>query len=149
MILSMDTKSKILLGVLLLAIFGSVGATYYRYIIKKDYIVESKIDCDPTVSACFVWQCDPASKVEGEACVNDPAVDTSYYALARRNARKVPLCDPEKDTNCKPWECGAGEQECGQTFCDATTKVEQGVECNDPVQYNATHPVATSTERTQ
>lgn len=139
------TKSKILFSVLGILIVGSVAVTYYKYMILRDYVIESQIDCDPYQKACFVWQCDPTSSVDGEACVNDPEVDTWYYELAQRNASKVPLCDPDKDENCDPWTCGLDEPECVQTFCDETTKLEQGVECSDPVKYTAEHPVEEET----
>jgi len=137
----MDKKSKIFLAVLFLLIVASVGATYWRIFVKKDYVIENQIDCDPYVDACFIWECDPASTVEGEACTGDPEADVWYYEIARRSAANIPMCDPETDEDCDPWTCDEGEKDCSQTFCDETTKEEQGVECNDPEQYNIDNPV--------
>lgn len=126
-----------------LLIAASVAVTYWRIMVKKDYVVEAQTDCDPTADKCFIWECDPASTVEGEACTGDAEKDTWYYQIARRNAAKIPLCDPDKDENCDPWTCDpATEKDCSTTFCDETNKVEQGVECNDPVQYNIDNPPA-------
>lgn len=137
----MDKKSKVLLWVLALLIVGSVAVTYWRIMIKKDYVIENQVDCDPYEKACFVWKCDPNSTVEGEACVNDPEKDIWYYAVAKRNAANVPLCDPDKDETCDPWTCQEGEKDCSETLCDDTNKEEQGVECNDSAQYTLDNPV--------
>ena len=136
----MDKKSKIFLAVFLLLIVGSIGVTYWRIYIQKDYIIQNQIDCDPTVDKCFIWKCDPKSTVEGEACTGDPDKDTWYYQIANRKASNIPLCD-SNDENCKPFECLEGEKDCSVTFCDEKTKKEQKVECNDPVQYNIDNPV--------
>jgi hypothetical protein len=136
----MDKKSKILLWLLALLIIASVGVTYWRIMIKKDYIIESQIDCDPAEKACFVWECDPASTVEGEACTDNPDDNIWYYSLAKRKAANIPLCDASTDENCDPWTCADGEKDCSETLCDDTNKTEQGVECNNVEQYNIDNP---------
>jgi len=137
----MDKKSKILIWVFVILIIGAVAVTYWRIMIKKDYIISSQIDCDPYTEKCFIWKCDPASTVEGEKCTGDPESDTWYYKIAERNASRIPLCDPAKDETCQPFVCDPGEKDCSETLCDDTTKVEQGVECNDPEQYTKDNPV--------
>jgi hypothetical protein len=136
----MDKKSKIFLAVFFFLIIASIGVTFWRIMLKKDYVIQAQTDCDPTIDKCFIWQCDPESTVEGETCTGDPETDIWYYQIAKRNASKIPLCDPNTDENCDPWTCEEGEKDCSVTFCDETTKVEQGVECNDPVQYNIDNP---------
>lgn len=136
----MDKKSKILLGVVFLLIVASIGATYWRIFVKKDYVIENQVDCDPTVDKCFIWKCDPASTTEGEACTGDPEKDIWYYQIAKRGAANIPMCDPDKDETCDPWTCAEDEKDCSQTFCDETTKEEQRTECNDPVQYAINNP---------
>jgi len=135
-----DKKSKIFFLVFFLLIVGAVGATFYRIMIKKDYIVSAETDCDPYTENCFIWECDPASTVEGEACVGDPETDTWYYKIIKRNAGRIPLCDPN-DENCTALVCDENEPECSETLCDETTKVEKEAECVDPVQYSAENPV--------
>lgn len=137
----MDKKSKILLWVLGLLIVASVGVTYWRIMIKKDYVVEAQTDCDPTVEKCFLWECDPESSVEGEACTGDPENDSWYFQVAQRNASKIPLCDPDTDENCDPWTCEEGEKDCSVIFCDETNMADQyAASCNDPVQYVIDNP---------
>ncbi len=141
----MDKKNKIFFIVFFLLIIGSIGATYYRTMIKKDYIVSAQTDCDPYTEKCFIWECDPASTVEGEACTGDPESDVWYYQILERKAYNVPLCDPN-DENCEALVCPEGEKDCSVTFCNDENKVEQGVECNDPVQYTIDNPEEEETE---
>lgn len=144
----MDKKTKIFFLIFFLLIIGSVAATYWRIMIKKDYIVESQIDCDPYVENCFVWECDPQSSEEGEACTGDPEEDIWYYKIARRSASRIPLCDPNAKEDlsadevlCDPWTCEVGEPDCEETLCDEETAVEQEAECNDPEQYALENPI--------
>jgi hypothetical protein len=133
-----DKTFFIIFGLLL---FGSIFFTYYRIMIQKNYVVEAQVDCDPYAQKCFVWECDPASTVPGESCTGDPEEDSWYYNLAKRNAANIPLCDPEKDENCTPMVCDPSrEKDCEEVYCDAVTKVEQEVECSDPVEYTKENP---------
>jgi hypothetical protein len=142
----MDKKSKILLAVFFALIIISVGITYYRTIVKRDYIVEAQTDCDPYTEACFVWQCDPGSTEEGVACTGDPETDVWYYKIAKRNAENIPECDPEADETCDPWTCVEGEKDCSEILCDEATAEEQGVSCNDPEEYTLNNPPEEETE---
>ncbi len=138
----MDKKSKILLWVFALLIVASVGVTFWRIMIKKDYVVEAQVDCDPYEKNCFVWECDPESTVEGEACLGDPESDIWYFNVTRRNASVIPLCDPETDENCDPWTCEDGEKDCEQVFCDETNMEDQfASSCVDPAQFAIDNPV--------
>ncbi len=145
----MDKKNKIFFIVLFLLIFGSIGVTYLRIVVFKNYIVEMQTDCDPETEKCFVWECDPNSTEEGEACTGDEENDIWYYQLVRRKAYNVPLCNPEEDENlsagevgCAPMECNPEKEEsCEIVFCDEETKIEQEAECNDPVEYLLDNPI--------
>ncbi|MFZ2975650.1 MAG: hypothetical protein WA055_03440 [Candidatus Moraniibacteriota bacterium] len=144
----MDKKNKIFFIVLFLLIFGSIGATYLRIVVFKNYTLEAQADCDPEIEKCFVWECDPNSTEEGEACTGDEEEDISYYQLIRRKAYNVPLCNPDEDENlpadeagCVPMECDPEtEKGCEIVFCDEETKIEQEVECSDPVEYLLNNP---------
>lgn len=93
----MDTKTKIFWSATVLLILISVGLTFNRYIIKKDYIVQAQIDCDPYSENCFVWNCDPASQEDGESCTGDPEEDTWYYKIINKNASKIQICDANNE----------------------------------------------------
>ncbi|MDO9231116.1 MAG: hypothetical protein Q7U36_01385 [bacterium] len=145
----MDKKNKIFFIVAFLLLFGSVGATYLRIVVFKNYIVEAQVDCDPETEKCFVWECDPESSVEGEACTGDAENDIWYYQLVRRKAYNIPLCNPDEDENlpageagCVPMECDAEtEKDCETIFCNDENKLEQEVECSDPVEYLLSNPI--------
>ncbi len=141
----MDNKNKIFFIVFFLLIIGSICATYYRIVVKKDYIVSAQTDCDPYAEKCFIWECDPDSTVEGEACTGDPENDIWYYQIVNRKAFNIPLCDPN-DEECDALSCPEEEEDCGVIFCDETNKEEQGAECNDPVQYTIDNPEEDSEE---
>jgi len=139
--ISMDKKSKIFFIIFGLLIIGSVAFTYYKIMIKKDYIIEAQTDCDPYVEQCFLWECDPESDVEGEACTGDPENDSWYFQVARRNAANIPLCDPDKDENCDPWTCGDQEADCSTEFCtEDQLEAQYATACSDPVKYNEENP---------
>ncbi len=132
-------SSKIFFIIFGLIIAGSVFATFYRTVIAKNYAIEAQTDCDPYTQKCFIWECDPASNVEGEKCTGDAQKDTWYYRLIERNASRIPLCDPT-DKNCKALECADNEPDCKYIYCDGETKVAQKVECSDPVEYTKENP---------
>lgn len=137
----MDKKSKILIGVFVALIIASVGVTYWRIMIKKDYIIEAQTDCDPYADACFVWECDPESDVEGEACTGDPEADVWYFQVMRRKAFNIPLCDPNDET-CEALMCPEGEADCSYEFCTEETMEDQyATACNDPVKFTEENPI--------
>lgn len=137
----MDTKTKIFWWVMGILIFLSFGLTFYRYMIKKDYLVQSQVDCDPYLETCFTWQCDPESTVEGEMCTNDPEADVWYYKIIVKNASRVELCDAN-DENCQALACEKDEPDCEFVFCNEENKVEFGSEtCTNPIEYSLANPV--------
>ena len=131
----MDKKSKIFFLVFFLLIVGSIGVTYYRYVVVRDYMIQAEAPCDPYTEQCFVYTCDPVA----EECSGDPAEDTSYYKMITRNAKNIPLCDPN-DEDCDALTCPEGEADCILTLCDSTTAAE-GEVCNDPALYTQENPV--------
>lgn len=136
--ITLDKKSKILFVIIALLIVGSVAVTFWRYMVKRDYIVQAQTDCDPETENCFVWQCDPESDEEGYACTGDPEEDIWYYKIIRRNAKNIPLCDPN-DEECTALVCETGEAECSEELC-TESNVPEGETCNDPVQYLIDNP---------
>lgn len=132
----MDKKNKIFFLIMALLIAGAVGVTYWRIMIKKDYVIEAQTDCDPTVDECFIWECDPESTEEGEACTGDPEEDSWYFQVVRRNASNIPLCDPETDESCEALVCGENEPNCEYEFCTEENMEDQYASaCNDPAEY--------------
>ncbi len=138
----MDKKSKILFLIIGLLIVASVAVTYWRIMVKKDYIIEAQTDCDPYTDKCFIWECDPESDVEGEACTGDPDTDTWYFQVVKRNASQIPLCDPNTDENCEALVCGENEPDCEYVFCtEENMEAQYATACNDPEQYTLENPI--------
>lgn len=129
---------KILLIVFSLLIIGSAAITYYRIMIKRDYIISAEANCDPTAEKCFVYVCDPTA----EECAGNPEEDTSYYKIIKKRAANIPLCDPKQE-DCQALQCGEGEKDCEEILCEDENEDE--IECNDPEQYNLDHPAEEET----
>lgn len=136
-----NLTGKILLIVFGLLIVGSVAVTYYRIMIKRDYIIFAEADCDPTTEKCFVYVCDS----EMEECIGDPEQDTSYYKIIKKKAANIPLCDPNQE-ECEALVCGENEKDCEEILCEDENEDE--IECNDPEQYNLDHPDTETEEET-
>lgn len=132
----MDRKSKILIWVFIGLILGVVGFTYYRIMIKKDYLVQAELNCDPYTETCFVYNCDP----EAEECTGDPEEDTWYYKTIEKRAYNIPDCDPNSDENCII-SCEPGEEDCAETLC-----IDGDETCSDPVEYAKNNPIEEEAE---
>lgn len=138
----MDKKSKIFFIVFGILIAASVAVTYWRIMVKKDYIIESQVDCDPYAEACFIWKCNPTSTVEGEKCTGDPESDIWYFKVAKRNASRIPLCDTNTDENCQPMLCESGEEDCSEMLCtEDQLEAQYASGCVDPVKYTEENPI--------
>ena len=134
----LDRKSKILFLILGIFIVGTVAVTYWRYMVKRDYIIQAQIDCDPTTENCFIWKCDPMSLEEGEKCTGVPDNDIWYYKILNRNAKNIPNCDP-KEEGCTAYQCEPDEPECAITNCDPAN-LKKDEECSTPEQYLLENP---------
>lgn len=120
----METKSKILFGFLALLITLSVSASYYRYMVLHDYVIEAETDCDPSLESCFVWVCN--EEIDGE-CAGNEEEDTWYYKIIYRNAKNIPTCS-EEDESCEELVCPDGEEGCEVVTCTDETREEYGIE---------------------
>lgn len=133
----MDKKSKIFFLVFFLLIVGSVAMTYWRIMVKRDYIITAQQECDPTAEACFVYECDPESDEECAATPEEERI--SYYKNVSKNAKNIPVCDPYKNECPTELACEEGEEECEIILCDDET-VPEGENCNDPTKYLEENP---------
>ncbi len=136
--IKVDLRSKIFFIALAILVLVSLGITYWRYIVKADYIIQAQVDCDPETDACFIWECDPESLEEWERCTGIPDEDIWYYKIVRRNAKNMSNCDPQ-DEECDAFACQPGESECEEIFC-APEDESTGELCSDPEQYLLENP---------
>ncbi len=122
----LSKRSRWLLVFFSIALVLSVGSSFYKFFVIRDYPIQAQDVCDPSFEICFVYHCDVAY----EECTGDPIADTSYYKMVERNAKNIPLCDPNLE-GCTPLVCPEGEVGCSVTFCEPSEEVE----CSDPVTY--------------
>lgn len=133
-----DGKSKVLFAALAILIAASAAAAFWRYVVKRDYVIQAQTDCDPETKKCFIWECDPMSLEEGEKCTGNQEEDVWYYKIVRRNAKNIPDC-PAEDENCSALVCPEGETDCEEILC-AADNVPDGEECSDPERYLLENP---------
>jgi hypothetical protein len=133
----MDKKSKIFFLIFFLLIVGSVAVTYWRIMVKRDYIISASQECDPTTEVCFVYECDPEGDEECAATPEEERI--SYYKTITKNAKNIPLCDPYKNECPTELTCEEEEEECEIMLCDEET-VPEGESCNDPIKYLEENP---------
>ena len=128
----MDKKSKIFFFVFFCLAFAMSVVSFYKYYIKKDFYIKAETECDPIKEKCFVYACDPSSD---ENCPENESERTSYYKYVEKKAFAIQSeegseLDAEEGSalTCKP------NEDCKEILCDETT-LEEGIECNNPLEY--------------
>lgn len=118
--------NKIFYIILFLFIVGSVGVTYYKIVILKNYQIVAQVSCDPTYEKCFVSECDPATD---ETCSVDSSIT---YKNISKKAATIYVCENtvEKVGCNEELSCTEGEKDCSYTFCDPT-QLSDGEMCSE------------------
>ena len=121
--------NKIFYIILALLILVSVGVTFYKIVILKNYQIVSQVSCDPATEKCFVYECDP--EVDG-VCSDIPEENISYYKNISKKAQKIFLCEQttEKIGCNEELACTEGEADCSYTYCNPSELVE-GEKCSE------------------
>jgi hypothetical protein len=130
---------KILLWIFFLLVIGSLGFTYWKIMIKRNYVIVAQVECDPYLEKCFTHVCNPDPNVDGE-CTGNLAEDVWYTKNISRMAYNIPNCDPNVDESCTALVCGDNETSCSYELCD-DSNVPDGDTCNDPVEYTKNNPI--------
>jgi len=105
-------KHPLLLVLVPFCIFVVV-ASYFRFMVAGDYIVEYEGTCDPVNEACFA------------GCMDDECTELHYHTMVRKYASDVleqcgvDFSDCEEANTCLP-----SDRECAVTYCDASTVTE-------------------------
>jgi hypothetical protein len=91
-------------------------ASYYRFMVAHDYVVEYEGDCDPVTQNCFV------------GCDDDECTEEYYYSRVQKYAADVNReCGPDI-TDCESaMICLPDERSCSITYCNAETVGEDEV----------------------
>jgi len=114
--------NKIFYVVLALLLIGSVGFTFWRIVVQKDYQIIAEVSCNPVFESCFYYEAE------------EP--DESYnYKLISKKARTIYLCEQtEEKLGCdEELSCLEGEEACDYTMCDPENLGEEEV-CSEPVE---------------
>ena len=119
--------NKIFYIIVFLAIAISIGLTFYKLIILKDYQIESEVSCDPTTEKCFVVTCDPATD---DTCTASST--PTYYKNISKKASTIYTCEATADkVGCtEELSCTEGELNCSYTYCDPTQLLD-GEVCSE------------------
>jgi hypothetical protein len=132
-LLLMDKKSRILLIVAAVALILSIGATFWRIVLEREYPISFESACDPASEQCFVKTCTPADPANNPC--SDEKVTAEYYKMIKMQASVVPACT-EASGNCAELACGnLPANLCEETLCDESSELSDGVTCNDPATY--------------
>jgi hypothetical protein len=108
---TIDTKTKIanriFYIILALLIIASVGATFYKIIILKDYQIVAETSCDIETEKCFSY-------------TDEESGEVSYYKMISKKAADIALCEAtEEKLGCsEELTCTENETSCSYTYCD-------------------------------
>lgn len=125
----MDKKSVILFYLLFAVVVAVIALTYYRVVVRHDYVVSMELDCDPELESCFVYVCDP---LEDEECSENPDEQIYYYKIINKNARNIVPCGLPAE-ECPAVSCAPGEPECEEILCDEFAEAAGDV-CSKPTR---------------
>ena len=118
--------NKIFYSILALLILGSIGVTFWKIVIQKDYQIIAEVSCDPATESCFRYEPEPCA-ADDSACVPEEAYD---YKMISKKAATIYTCEQtEEKAGCsEELACLDNETDCTYTFCDQQ-ELEEGEAC--------------------
>jgi hypothetical protein len=124
----MSIKSKIFYIIFFLLIVISIGTTFLKYLVYKDYQILAEVSCNPQAEKCFIKTCDP---VDDSTCPINESDRTAYYKLISKNASSIYICENTfKKIGCfDELSCIQNEKNCSYTYCDSVNLAE-GEQCS-------------------
>jgi len=106
-----------LVCVLLLAV--SASASYYRFMVVGDYIVEYEGECDPATETCFV------------GCEDEECQEVYYYSHVQKHAvNAYEQCGPDISECEEANVCLPEDTACSITYCSEDV-LHEGETCED------------------
>jgi len=100
----MENSSKVLLWAITFSILLAIVATYYIFVVEKNFYFSLEAPCSPTVEKCFYRDCST-----GEC----PPNNLEFYRVFEVAAYDFIKC---KDSSCLD-ECESGRIECVEYKC--------------------------------
>lgn len=100
--MSVEHNSKSILFILfvLIIISGSIYLVFDKYFIKRDFLIEAKIQCDPDYESCFTEACD----IGDPRCVGTDG-NLSFKIVTKRASEQTPLTECEFNHTCEVIYC--------------------------------------------
>jgi hypothetical protein len=126
--------NKIFYIFLSLLIIGSVGFTFWRIVIQKDYQIIAEVSCDPAIESCFHYEPEPCA-LDDYDCLSAPIEEAYDYKLISKKAANIYACEQtEEKIDCgEELSCLEDEENCHYTICDPA-ELEEGEACAEPVE---------------
>jgi hypothetical protein len=125
--------NKIFYTILILLILGSVGFTFWRIVIQKDYQIIAEVSCDPATESCFHYEPE-ACEMDDYDCLSAPIEEAYDYKMISKKAANIYACEQtEEKLDCtEELSCLEGEENCEYTYCD-TAELGEGEACAESV----------------
>lgn len=119
-------KNYILLWTLLPLMILFISASYYRFIVKNDYLVSYEAPCDENLNSCFI------------GCTDESCAETYPYLLIERDANELNKICGEDVSNCPLADsCSlVNDKSCRVTYCEVTTDTKCTVTKNKSDETN-------------
>lgn len=126
--------NRIFYTILIVLILGSVGVTFYKIVLQKDYQIVAETSCDPTTEACFHYEPTPCASDDYD-CLSLPPEEAYDYKLISKNAASIYACEQtEEKLGCdEELTCTENEINCSYTYCDPDN-LEDGEICATTTQ---------------
>lgn len=100
-------RSHIFLFILLPLVIIVGAVSFYRFIIKHDYVVGYEGVCDPYINKCFT------------GCENNECAKVYYYSKMKKYAPDLYKQCGENITDCEAASaCLQGDRKCSIVYCD-------------------------------
>lgn len=109
-LMSCFSRERLLVSVLICSILAVIIFSLVKYVILKDYKLFIMAPCDPSISECFVREC------EGDIRCSDQ-LEMNYKIIIRKASD---LLSCEKDIDCSPFSCNSS-QDCEIYYCSEHT----------------------------
>lgn len=118
--------NRIFYTILILLILASVGFTFWRIVIQKDYQIVAEVSCDPATESCFHYEGVVCDGTDTE-CVPEEAYD---YKMVSKKASTIYACEQtEEKIDCtEELSCLESEIDCEYTYCDPA-ELGEGESC--------------------
>jgi hypothetical protein len=120
-----EKSNNIFFIIFFILILVTIGFTFYKIVILKNYQIVKQVSCNPIIEKCFITECDPSTD---DTCSASSTI--SYYKKISKQASSIYACENTIEQNgCKDeLSCISGEKNCSYTFCNKDS-LEDGEKC--------------------